>query len=169
MGDTLTTHFHTSWGWIKITYNKNAILSLTLPVPHRILSEKFDENTPFMKLSKEYSYIWRIESLLERYFSGEKVDFNIPVDLEHLPLFTRKVLKETSRIPYGEVRSYGWIAEKINHPHSSRAVGNAVGANPVPIIIPCHRVIRKNEAIGGFGGGIDMKKRLLRLEGLEFE
>jgi len=68
------------------------------------------------------------------------------------------------RIPYGETRSYGWIAQQIEKPHAARAVGGALAANPIPIIIPCHRVVRQDGSLGGYGGGIQMKADLLALE-----
>ena len=71
-------------------------------------------------------------------------------------------------IPHGETRSYGWVAKQIGKPKASRAVGAACGANPVPVIVPCHRVIAGDGSLGGFGGGLPMKRRLLRSEGVDF-
>lgn len=99
------------------------------------------------------------------YFAGRRRAFSVPVDLEGLTPFTREVLAATARIPYGQVASYGAIAARIGRPAACRAVGNALGANPVPIIVPCHRVLATGGGIGGFGGGVHLKRRLLAVEG----
>lgn len=101
---------------------------------------------------------------LEAYFAGRLKRFAARCDLERLTPFTRAVLKITARIPYGEVRSYQWVARKLRKPDASRAVGNALARNPIPIIVPCHRVVRSDGAIGGFALGPGWKKRLLALE-----
>ena len=98
------------------------------------------------------------------YLAGKLRLFSALCDLDGLPPFTRAVLKVTAQIPYGEVRSYRWIANKLGHPNAARAVGNALAKNPVPIIIPCHRVVRSDGSIGGFALGGRWKKRLLNLE-----
>lgn len=98
------------------------------------------------------------------YFSGRLRSFSALCDLDGLPPFTRAVLKITARIPYGEIRSYRWIANKLGKPRASRAVGNALARNPIPIIIPCHRVVRSDGSLGGYALGLDWKKRLLELE-----
>jgi O-6-methylguanine DNA methyltransferase len=115
-----------------------------------------DSSESFHKLCK----------LLDRYIKGERVDFNVEFDISRLGPFTRKVLKELTRIPYGEVTSYGCIGKKLGYKNASRAVGQAVGRNPVPIIIPCHRVIREDGSIGGFSMGVDIKEKLLAIEGI---
>ena len=103
---------------------------------------------------------------LDRYFDGEPVDFSdIPVPTIHSTDFQQHVWHMIDQIPYGEVRSYQWIAEQIGKPKSARGVGNAVGANPFTILRPCHRVIRSNGALGGYGGGLERKRQLLALEG----
>lgn len=102
---------------------------------------------------------------LLRYLSGRKVDFaKYKIDYCNLGSFERKVLEKTRLIPYGTTKSYSQLAEEIGNPKASRAVGNALNKNPVPIIIPCHRVVRKNGELGGFSGGARWKKILLSLE-----
>jgi len=103
---------------------------------------------------------------LNRYLQGEKTDFNAKVDLSRLGNFAERVLLETRKIPYGQVRSYAWLGRMLGYKNASRAVGQALKKNPVPIIIPCHRVIREDGSIGGFSMGIGMKKRLLSIEGI---
>jgi methylated-DNA-[protein]-cysteine S-methyltransferase len=100
---------------------------------------------------------------IAEYFAGGRRDFDLPLDLREPP-FTRAVLEALRRIPYGETRSYGDIARAVRRPRGARAVGQACGRNPVPIVIPCHRVLAAGGALGGFGGGVAMKTYLLALE-----
>jgi methylated-DNA-[protein]-cysteine S-methyltransferase len=107
-----------------------------------------------------------IKLLLDRYLKGEKVDFDVDIDISGESQFTQKVLRELQKIPYGKVRSYLWIGKRMGHAMAARAVGQAVGRNPIPILIPCHRVIREDGSLGGFSLGEEIKKRLLFLEGV---
>ena len=102
---------------------------------------------------------------LQRYFAGERVQFSCPLDLRGTP-FQVAVWEELYRIPYGQTRSYAQIAEAIGHTRAVRAVGAANGANPVAVIVPCHRVIGSNGTLTGYGGGLPMKHWLLNLEGV---
>ncbi|MBM3182770.1 MAG: methylated-DNA--[protein]-cysteine S-methyltransferase [Chloroflexi bacterium] len=101
---------------------------------------------------------------LQRYCNGERVDFPDRLDLSVATRFQQDVWAVTKNIPYGQTRSYGWVAVQLGKPKAMRAVGQALGRNPLPIIIPCHRVVRSDGGLGGFSGGLDMKKLLLRLE-----
>lgn len=103
---------------------------------------------------------------LREYFAGERVRFDLPLDLSSATPFARRVLGATAAIPFGRLASYRDIAVGIGQPGATRAVGNALGSNPVPIVVPCHRVIRSNGAIGGYTGGLDIKWRLLAIEGV---
>lgn len=100
---------------------------------------------------------------LEEYFAGDRKEFDLPLNLSGTE-FQVKVLEELQRIPYGETTSYGDIAKRIGRPRAMRAVGAANGRNPIPIIVPCHRVIGSSGDLTGFGGGLDTKAALLRLE-----
>ncbi|ACA60035.1 methylated-DNA--[protein]-cysteine S-methyltransferase [Candidatus Desulforudis audaxviator] len=103
---------------------------------------------------------------LETYFSGRAVDFDlIPVDWSGYTPFQRAVLEAVREVPWGETRTYGELARLVGRPRASRAVGNALGTNRTPLVVPCHRIIRAGGALGGFGGGPELKDRLLRLEG----
>ena len=108
-----------------------------------------------------------LASWLGRYFSGEDPGPAPPVGHSDLSEFTQRVLRETSRIPWGEVLSYGELAGLLGNPRGARAVGGALGRNPTPIVVPCHRVLAARGELGGFGGGLCWKKRLLRIEGRE--
>ncbi len=101
---------------------------------------------------------------LSDYLNGRRVNFKSLLDLSAGTGFQRKVWNKVSEIPYGELRTYKWVAREIGKPDACRAVGNAVGRNPVSPIVPCHRVIRSDGGLGGFSSGISLKKRLLRLE-----
>lgn len=105
----------------------------------------------------------RLERQLADYFQGKRQDFDVPLDFAGSD-FEKSTWRQLLKIPYGETRSYGQIAEIIGKPGASRAVGHANGANPIAVVIPCHRVIRSGGDLGGYGGGIDRKKWLLELE-----
>ncbi|MBA7505853.1 Methylated-DNA--protein-cysteine methyltransferase [subsurface metagenome] len=107
------------------------------------------------------------DDLMERlrtYFSGHKVAFPDKLDLFRATHFQREVWEITRLIPYGETKSYAWVAEQIKRPKAMRAVGQALSKNPLPIIVPCHRVVASDGKLGGFSGGVEMKKCLLSLE-----
>jgi methylated-DNA-[protein]-cysteine S-methyltransferase len=101
---------------------------------------------------------------LEEYFAGKRKRFDVQLGAQGTD-FQRVVWRALVAIPYGETVSYGELARRIGHPQASRAVGLANGANPLPIIVPCHRVIGSNGSLTGFGGGLDVKRKLLELEG----
>jgi methylated-DNA-[protein]-cysteine S-methyltransferase len=114
--------------------------------------------------NRQNDYLNKAVRLLQAYFAGDRTFFDFPIDTRYYTTFQKAVWKATSTIPFGETRSYAWIARAIQNPKSVRAVGQALGANPLPIIIPCHRVVNSSGALGGFGGGLMMKKKLLALE-----
>ena len=102
---------------------------------------------------------------LDEYFSGARTAFDVAVDVTTLPAFQRHVLRELARVPYGEVTTYGALAGRIGKPRAARAVGGALNRNPVPIILPCHRVIGASGSLVGYAGGLERKQALLKLEG----
>ena len=101
---------------------------------------------------------------LRIYFGGHKATFPDELDLSRATPFQRKVWEVTALISYGETRSYAWVAEQMGKPRASRAVGQALGKNPLPIIIPCHRVLSSDGKLGGYSGGLEMKRHFLSLE-----
>jgi methylated-DNA-[protein]-cysteine S-methyltransferase len=105
------------------------------------------------------------EVQLDEYFRGKRDSFSIPMILDGTE-FQQKVWKQLQSIPFGETISYQELAERVGDKKKARAVGNANGKNPIPIIIPCHRVIAKDGSLGGFGGGLPIKRHLLELEGI---
>ena len=103
---------------------------------------------------------------LDEYFEGRRHDFDLVTDLSPLPAFHREVLRELALVPYGEVMTYGALAAKVGKPNAARAVGGAMNRNPIPIVLPCHRVVGANGKLVGYAGGLDRKELLLRLEGV---
>ena len=103
---------------------------------------------------------------LDEYFGGHRKEFDLPIDWSILRGFTLKVLRETARIDFGELRSYAEVATAAGSPRAVRAAGNALGANPMPVVVPCHRVVRTGGALGGYTGGVERKEFLLHLEGI---
>ncbi|MGD8321246.1 MAG: methylated-DNA--[protein]-cysteine S-methyltransferase [Gemmatimonadota bacterium] len=104
---------------------------------------------------------------LQAYFRRERSSFDIPLDLDAVTAFQRQVYDELMKIPHGRLTTYGELAEKVGRPDGARAVGQAVGANPVPIVIPCHRVVAADGRLGGFSGGLPVKVALLALENVQ--
>jgi methylated-DNA-[protein]-cysteine S-methyltransferase len=103
---------------------------------------------------------------LDLYFDGKLTEFDLPLDWQLSRDFRRRALRAIDRIPYGKTRSYTEIARSAGNERAVRAAGTACGANPIPIVVPCHRVLRSSGALGGYGGGLPMKEALLKLEGI---
>jgi methylated-DNA-[protein]-cysteine S-methyltransferase len=103
---------------------------------------------------------------LDLYFEGRLTEFDLPLDWRLSKDFRRKVLRAITRIPYGQTRSYTQMATSAGNVRAVRAAGTACGTNPLPLVVPCHRVLRSGGALGGYGGGLPMKEGLLRLEGV---
>jgi len=127
-------------------------------------AQKRGYDEPIMR-GDSHPILQQAKDELNRYFTGERVTFTMPLDMQGTP-FQIAVWRELCNIPYGETRSYGEIALAIGRPSASRAVGAANGANPIAIIVPCHRVIGSNGTLTGYGGGLPTKSWLLRLEGI---
>jgi len=105
-----------------------------------------------------------VKRQLEEYFAGKRLVFKIPLDLDQGTAFQRRVWKALLEIPYGRTLSYKEVAHAIGQPSAVRAVGSANGSNPLPIVVPCHRVVASDGTMGGYGGGLHVKKHLLQLE-----
>lgn len=153
----------TPLGFFGIAYSDRGITGTALP--------RKDKEEVMLDLSSRFgsemlvqsSFPERYKNLFMDYFSGVKVDFSqVEIDLRGTE-FQRDVWETCQHIPFGEVRSYSWIARRLQNPGAKRAVGNALGKNPVPPIVPCHRVIGAKD-IGGFSSGIAMKRKLLKNE-----
>ena len=127
---------------------------------------KFSQSAP----QRSAAEVAPAKAQLLAYLSGESRHFNLDIDLSHLTGFQRRVLEETRKVPRGQVASYAQIAKRIGQPKAVRAVGQALRRNPVPIVVPCHRVIASDGSLGGYGGELRSrhKLQLLRLEGATF-
>jgi methylated-DNA-[protein]-cysteine S-methyltransferase len=102
---------------------------------------------------------------LDEYFSGGRRSFDLSIDLRGAAPFTAEVLAQLARVPYGQTATYGELASRVGHPRAARAVGTVMNRNPVPIVLPCHRVVGASGGLVGYGGGLERKEQLLRLEG----
>lgn len=160
------TTFKTDLGWVGMLVSPDGIVKLTLlKSTEKAALAELDLGQDAVRVSFERfdEAVCRIRD----YFRGNPVDFGDKLDLSSGTEFQRKVWASCRSIPYGQTRSYGWIAGQIGQPGASRAVGNALGKNPIPIIIPCHRVLAADGGLGGFSGGLPTKRRLLKIEGVK--
>ena len=153
-------------GQIYVSGTKNGLNLLTFSKKEW---QKYNEKVKrkHEKLIKNDSLFSNLKRELKDYVSGENVEFKDKLDFSYGTEFQKRVWKEMRKIPYGETRSYRWLAKKVGNSTKARAVGNACGANQFPIIVPCHRVIKEDGGLGGFSGGIETKKKLLKLEKVE--
>ncbi|MBI2864322.1 MAG: methylated-DNA--[protein]-cysteine S-methyltransferase [Chloroflexi bacterium] len=161
----LSTIFEVDFGWLGLARSIVGIKLVTLPKERRedCLTEieaQLGHTTP------DHSAFADLRSRLCDYFRGIPVTFSDPLDLSGATPFRRAAWEAARTIPYGETRSYAWLAGTLGKPGGARAVGQAMGANPVPLIVPCHRVVGSDGGLCGFGGGLDLKAHLLRLEGV---
>jgi methylated-DNA-[protein]-cysteine S-methyltransferase len=152
-------------GYVGVVASKFGLRTLILP--HSKKEETFSllkEKLGDYRLLEDASFFNKLSEELIKYFKGEKVPFyDYPLDLSSFTPFQRDVWSVTQMVPYGEVRTYSWIAWKVGC--SPRAVGGALRRNPLPLIIPCHRIISSNHGLGGFSFGIEWKRKLLEIEG----
>jgi methylated-DNA-[protein]-cysteine S-methyltransferase len=156
--------FSTSLGWVGIVGSAKGLCRLILPLASRgeVLSAVKDSPLPVG--DRDSMSLGDLPQRLQRYFDGERVDFPDQLDLSGATRFQQDVWEVARTIPHGQTRSYGWVAEQLGKRRAVRAVGQALGKNPLPIIVPCHRVVRGDGSLGGFSGGLEMKRLLLRLE-----
>lgn len=157
----------TSWGWMGLAVREGAIAAVALPCgsPEEVqaILQRKAPNTGLD--SKPDPAAREYFNLLVSYLNGDLRELSIPYIVPNWTTpFQRRVWEIVRNIPYGQTRSYGWIAAEAGIPKGPRAVGQAVGRNPVPLIVPCHRVLAADGSIGGFTGGIEIKRKLLELE-----
>ena len=144
------------------------IFDAPLGALYLIFTDKFLSGISFTKPSgvplKKGSAPENLIRELSAYFRGEDIGFSLEIQFLTGTDFEKKVWSALYEIPFGETRSYKWVAEKIGKPSAARAVGRALSKNPLPVIVPCHRVIESDGSIGGYSSGTDIKKRLLEME-----
>jgi methylated-DNA-[protein]-cysteine S-methyltransferase len=152
-------------GRLLVAATPRGLVRVTFPIeaPEKVLEQLAASVSPRVLESPER--LDHVRRALDRYFEGRLHDFDLPLDWQLTQGFYRKVLRATARIPYGQTRSYKQMAKRAGSPRAVRATGSALGSNPLPIIVPCHRVLRTGGALGGYGGGLETKQALLELEG----
>ena len=160
------TACHTASGWVGIAWSAQGLIAVTLPQPSKVeaLSRLPSKGDPPPTLPLEMD-VDALADKIRRYFDGESVIFDEPLDPTLGTDFRRRVWAITRAIPRGQVRTYGQIAREAGSPGAARAVGQAMACNPWPVIVPCHRVVGHDGRLTGFGGGVDMKRHMLVMEG----
>ena len=156
--------FDTCLGWMGVVSSPNGLRMVILPQKSKeaVLCQVM--NYGCAAEEQATALFGDLPHRLRRYLEGEPVDFPDKLDLVEATRFQQNVWQIVRTIPYGETRSYGWVANKLDSPKAARGVGQALTRNPLPIVIPCHRVISSNGSLGGFSGGVEIKEFLLRLE-----
>lgn len=160
------TIFKSPIGEILATRTERGLNFMTFPKNRwqRFFSAlKKDENIVLIRDDRKFS---KLGNNLKAYFSGRKVQFEGEFDLRGGTDFQKKVWRAMQKIPFGQTRSYGWLARQVGGKNKARAVGATCGSNPLPIVIPCHRVLREDGGLGGYGGGLGIKRKLLKIEGV---
>ncbi|TDA68629.1 MAG: methylated-DNA--[protein]-cysteine S-methyltransferase [Clostridia bacterium] len=155
----------TAWGWVAAAASGEGLICLILPQETREQAAELAKTRGYGGLEENAAYFTSLFVQVEAYFAGTARAVEFPLDLSALTTFQREVLAAVRAIPYGEVRSYKWVAECIRRPRACRAVGQALRNNPVPVVVPCHRVVGEGGELGGFAWGEGYKRRLLALEG----
>lgn len=150
-------------GELLIAVTPRGLVRIAYEGEHAVLEELAQEVSPRLLRAPERTDEVRRE--LEAYFAGDRQRFDLPVDWALIHGFARKVLRATARVPFGQVTTYGTVAARAGSPRGARAAGNALGSNPIPIVVPCHRVLHAGGGLGGYAGGLDRKRFLLALEG----
>ena len=149
-------------GWVGLLGSDSGLRAATLPQPSAARAEQ--RLGDIQAASASEKHFADTVARLKSYFTGKRVEFPDELDLSSATAFQRQVWRLTRLIPYGEIRSYGWLAERLGKRGAGRAVGQALARNPLPVIIPCHRVVAGDGKLGGYSGGVGVKKSLLRLE-----
>jgi methylated-DNA-[protein]-cysteine S-methyltransferase len=152
---TFTMPLDSPVGRLVLESDGNVLIGIWLPNETRVPGASGHDAPPVLKDTA---------TQLEEYFAQERTEFDIPMELDGT-IFQKEVWTELSKIPYGTTISYGELARRVGRPKGPRAVGQANGKNPIPIIVPCHRVLASN-GIGGYGGGLPLKRSLLAMEGV---
>mgnify|MGYP003346156865 FL=1 len=158
--------FKSRWGWMGISESGKGIDRIVLPqTSKRRALAALREPASGVPVMERSSQLEQAQAQMLDYLAGTRQTFDVPVDLSQGTAFQRRVWRTLLRVPYGKLRSYQWVAARVGGRQYARAVGNAVGANPLPIVVPCHRIVAHDASLGGFSGGLPTKRKLLTLEG----
>jgi len=165
MTDQLTFHIcETERGWVGLVLSPHGLRGTTLPLRSRqeALREVMEQGAAAPATDADLADLPERVCALA---SGRYENLAVHVDWNGISGFRRAVLEEAIRIPAGQTRSYGWLAERVGHPRAARAVGRVMATNPLPLVVPCHRVVGSDGSLHGYGGGLPMKESLLKAEG----
>jgi methylated-DNA-[protein]-cysteine S-methyltransferase len=154
----------TQIGWIGVAFSERGLAGIQLPRATRTQTLANLQHD-FPKAAVVADAPLEIARELREYAEGKRRQFTLPLDWSAVKPFQRTVLQVADSIKYGETRTYAWIAREIGKPRAARAVGRALATNPIPIILPCHRVLGSDGGLHGYGGGLPLKRKLLELEG----
>ena len=142
-------------GLVKLEFRPDPVDEILEELARRVSPRVLESSAGFDEVRRE----------LDEYFAGRRRAFDMPLDWQLIHGFSERVLRATAKIPYGGVSTYRDVAARAGNPRAMRAAGNALGSNPLPIVVPCHRVVRTGGDVGNYGGGPAMKRALLELEG----
>ena len=160
--------FLTAWGWAGFVADQKGLLIFVLPEERKEnVLFRIEKELKCNNLSEDNREWKNLIHKVKEYYTGKKIDFtDSRLNLDNYTNFQKKVLQTVKKIPYGEIRSYKEAAEAAGYPRAYRAVGNTMKNNPLPLIVPCHRVIKSDGSLGGFSaeGGIKLKQKMLALE-----
>jgi methylated-DNA-[protein]-cysteine S-methyltransferase len=153
-------------GELTVAATPRGLLRVAYPSkdPDLVLEQLAERVSP--RLIEAPAFIDGVRRELDEYFEGRRTRFEVPIDWRLTRGFVRGVLRATAKIPFGELSTYRDVATKAGSPRAVRAAGNALGANPMPVVVPCHRVVRTGGGLGGYTGGVERKEYLLGLEGV---
>ncbi len=158
--------FKSRWGWMGISEGRKGIDGIALPQPSKQRAiAVLREQAPDPLVMAPSPQLELAQAQLLDYLAGKRQAFDLPMDFSRGTTFQRQVWRTLLKVPFGKLRSYQWVASRVGGRQYARAVGNAVGANPLPIIVPCHRIVAQDATLGGFSGGLPTKRKLLTLEG----
>jgi methylated-DNA-[protein]-cysteine S-methyltransferase len=156
----------TAFGWVGIAWSEYGLVALTLPqAGEQEALDQLPASSEFIPEAPSGLDVTALAVKLRRYFEGQAVTFDEPLDPTLGTDFQRRVWAITRAIPRGQTRTYGQIARQAGSPGAARAVGQSMARNPWPVIVPCHRVLGSDGSLTGFGGGVEMKRRMLEMEG----
>lgn len=155
----------TPTGRLLVAVTPRGLVRLAFPdeAVDEIVAQLADRISP--RILESASATDEVRRELDQYFDGSRTTFGVPLDWRLIQGFARRTLRATAKVPFGSTTTYGDLAYAVGSPRAARAVGNALGSNPIPIVVPCHRVLRAGGSIGGYGGGVERKRLLLSLEG----
>lgn len=163
------TILDTTWGSFGFVSRDNRLVAAFLPAPAKAIRRTIAESWP--DAVEKANALARFQKQVAAYFSGRQMKFDVDIDLSDATPYRESVLRACRRIPYGKFASYSDLARSAGNPAAVRAAGSAMAHNPIPLVIPCHRVLRADGSIGGFSSvrGVAQKKRLLELEGVALD